>query len=348
MTTIVVTGRGAAAWMTAAWFAHRGGRVIVVEDGPAAVTALATRPSFTEFNRRMGIEVTGRPRLGTLYTGWGRGSYFHPLGTYGEDWDGVGFHHYWLRLQAGDPGRFSLETQAAKAGRFGDALTNGHHIDASAYITTLRNHFAIEVADQAEGDLHIDARKPEATTWRDGPDAALYTTITKQADGWSWRAPMGDHTLCGQTTAKPTFTPWQGKTVTLPMLEPFGDLGLHLIQTAIERLGEVMPGPIRPSIVDRYNADMTETWNSLHDFIGLRTGDMSDTLKSRLDMFALAGHIPVPHHEIFTEADWFAHLSGLGYISRAWHPIAGLASETDLRLRLARLRTRIDEQVSAL
>ncbi|ESQ87413.1 hypothetical protein ABAC460_18985 [Asticcacaulis sp. AC460] len=348
MTTIVVTGRGAAAWMAAAWFAHRGGGVTVVEDGPAAMTALATRSSFTDFNRAMGIEVVGTPRLGTLYSGWRR-DYFHPLGSYGEDWDGVGFHHYWLRLQAGDPGRFSLETQAAKAGRFGEGLTHGHHVDVVQWIASVRCRFPdIEIAGHAQGDLHIDAREPEVTTWTEGPDAALYTTITKQPDGWSWRAPMGDYTLCGQTTARPTFTPWQGKTVTLPRLEPFGDLGLHLIQTAIERLGEVMPGPIRPSIVDRYNADMAETWNALSDFIGLRTGDISDRLKSRLDMFALAGHIPVPHHEIFTEADWFAHLSGLGYIPRAWHPIAGLASETDLRLRLARLRTRIDEQVAAL
>jgi tryptophan halogenase len=91
----------------------------------------ATLPHIRGFVERLGIDEAAfmkathaTYKLGIDFRDFGRigESYVHPFGSFGEEFAGVGFHHYWLELQRqgrADPiGTYSLAVEAALANRF--------------------------------------------------------------------------------------------------------------------------------------------------------------------------------------------------------------------------------------
>ncbi len=133
---VVVLGGGTAGWMSAAGVAKLLpglAEVHLIESEDIGIVGVgeATLPHIRGFVERLGIDEAAfmkathaTYKLGIDFRDFGSigTSYIHPFGSFGEEVNGVGFHHYWLELQrqgmAGPIGDYSLAVQAAQANRF--------------------------------------------------------------------------------------------------------------------------------------------------------------------------------------------------------------------------------------
>ena len=133
---VVVLGGGTAGWMTAAGVAKllpglADVHLIESEDIGIVGVGEATLPHIRGFVERLGIDEAAfmkathaTYKLGIDFRDFGSigTSYIHPFGSFGEEVNGVGFHHYWLEMQrqgmAGPIGDYSLAVKAAQANRF--------------------------------------------------------------------------------------------------------------------------------------------------------------------------------------------------------------------------------------
>lgn len=133
---VVVLGGGTAGWMTAAGVARLLPdltQVQLVESEEIGIVGVgeATLPHIRGFIEKLGIDEAAFMKathatfkLGIDFRDFGRigESYVHPFGCFGEEAQGVGFHHYWLELarqgMARPLGDYSLAVAAAKANRF--------------------------------------------------------------------------------------------------------------------------------------------------------------------------------------------------------------------------------------
>ena len=133
---VVVLGGGTAGWMSAAALAKLLGDLVEVElvesqDIGIVGVGEATLPHIRGFVERLGIDEAAfmkathaTYKLGIDFRDFGRigESYVHPFGSFGEEFAGVGFHHYWLELQrqgrAGPLGSYSLAVEASLANKF--------------------------------------------------------------------------------------------------------------------------------------------------------------------------------------------------------------------------------------
>ncbi len=176
---IVIVGGGSAGWMTAAALAKslgaRNHDITLVESEDIGTVGVgeATIPGIRMFNDVLGIdedvfmrETQATFKLGIAFDGWRKAgaAYFHPFGNYGADMEGIAFTQYWLRqFKAGgsaDFGQYNVETEAARAGRFGrtpplapgpgpgpgpgpamqPAINYAFHFDAGLYAGFLRRY----------------------------------------------------------------------------------------------------------------------------------------------------------------------------------------------------------------
>jgi len=160
---VAIIGGGVEGWMTAAGLARAtGGRASLrlVETGPDPKGALSTLPSLRSFHALLGLDEAALMaatkatfKLGTRFTGWTPGTSFcNAFGELGASLEGVGFQHYWTRLQqaGGAPplDEFNLAAVMARSGRFSPpasdprsplaTLAYGLHLDAGAYVAVLR------------------------------------------------------------------------------------------------------------------------------------------------------------------------------------------------------------------
>jgi tryptophan halogenase len=161
--SIVIVGGGTAGWMCAAAFSR------FLDDGQRTITLVeseeigtigvgeATIPPIREFNQRIGVDerdfiaATGATiKLGIEFAGWGKAgeSYLHPFGDMGQDFEGVGFHQFWLKHRLGRVEDYFLSTALARRGRFAHPsadprsplgrLVYAYHFDAGLYAAYLR------------------------------------------------------------------------------------------------------------------------------------------------------------------------------------------------------------------
>ena len=133
---VVVLGGGTAGWMTAAGIAKllpEMAQVQLIESEEIGIVGVgeATLPHIRGFVEKLGINEAAFMKathatfkLGIDFRDFGRigESYIHPFGSFGEELNAVGFHHYWLELarhgEAPPIGAYSLAVAAAKANRF--------------------------------------------------------------------------------------------------------------------------------------------------------------------------------------------------------------------------------------
>ncbi|MHA6719344.1 tryptophan halogenase family protein [Sphingomonas sp. RS6] len=179
---VVIVGGGTAGWMAAAALSRilaGGGIAIEVIESEAIGTVgvgEATIPHIRYFNRLLGLDENDFVRrtaatfkLGIEFVDWGRlgDRYIHPFGSYGQEMEGLHFHHFWYR-QAQSGGalpldRYSLAIGAARGGKFQRpdpsrrnsplaTIAYAFQFDAARYARYLR-----EVAEAA-GTRRIEGR----------------------------------------------------------------------------------------------------------------------------------------------------------------------------------------------
>lgn len=210
-----------------------------------------------------------------------------------------------------------------------------------------------------------------------------YTRSTARAAGWQWRIPLQHRTgnglvycaahlsddaaadtllsnLDGPALADPRplrFVTgrrrefWRGNCVAIGLasgfLEPLESTSIHLVQSAIERVLQYLPGG-RPDsrAIAAYNRQTALEMEQIRDFIiahykATSRNDSAfwkqcaampvpDSLAARIDLFREAGRIFRDGTELFTEAGWVQVLLGQGVIPDAWHPLADQLSAAEL------------------
>ncbi len=163
---IVIVGGGTAGWMTAASLKHHFNNFMeihVIDSSEISTIGVgeATIPTIRNFYRQLGLRdldvmraTKATCKLGIQFNDWHKkgSSFIHPFGLYGQDLQGVEFHHFWLKLKqknmASDFGDYSLGVMLAKHNKFTLPAKNppstlsvfdwALHFDASLFATHMR------------------------------------------------------------------------------------------------------------------------------------------------------------------------------------------------------------------
>ena len=76
--------------------------------------------------------------------------------------------------------------------------------------------------------------------------------------------------------------------------------------------------------------------------------DIPASLQEKFDVFRARGEVMATHYELFKETSWYAVLTGQGLQPDSYHPVADAISEDELRLRLTRVRTGVQNRVNGM
>ena len=184
---VVIVGGGTAGWMAAAGLARilRDDQIKIrlIESEVIGTVGVgeATIPHIHYYNRLLGLDedefvrrTNATFKLGIEFVNWGRlgDRYIHPFGAYGQDMEGLHFHHFWLRHAKAGGGRplddYCMAILAARQGRFQrpdpskpnsplSAITYAFHFDASLYARYLRELAEAAGVVRTEGKItHVN------------------------------------------------------------------------------------------------------------------------------------------------------------------------------------------------
>jgi tryptophan 7-halogenase len=148
-------------------------------------------------------------------------------------------------------------------------------------------------------------------------------------------------------------------------LEPLESTSIHLIQIAIAKLLAMFPKErLNPRLIERYNDEMAFEYDHVKDFLiahyklteredtpfwrYVKHMDIPDSLEEKLEIFRTRGEVMARHAELFKETSWFAVLAGQGLRPESYHPVADAISEDELRLRLTKIRTGIQDRLKGM
>ncbi|NUS99368.1 MAG: tryptophan 7-halogenase [Sphingomonas sp.] len=211
-----------------------------------------------------------------------------------------------------------------------------------------------------------------------------YTQAIARKAGWQWRIPLqhrigNGHVFCsrhisedeatasllanldGEPMADPRtlrFTTgrrrkaWVRNVVAIGLssgfIEPLESTSIHLIQTAVNRLLELLPsGEISDAARESYNDRAAFEMERLRDFIvlhyhangrageafwdELRAMEIPGTLRTKMELFRSTGGIFPSADELFDLRGWVQVMIGQGVMPERWHPLADLLDEEKLR-----------------
>ena len=214
-----------------------------------------------------------------------------------------------------------------------------------------------------------------------------YTRTIARKAGWQWRIPLQHRigngyvfssrhisedeagatllgNLDGEAMAEPRVLrfkagkrrrSWVRNVVAVGLssgfLEPLESTSIHLIQTAANRLLDLLPrGEITHAVREEYNQRTDFEMSRIRDFIILhyhangRTGEplwdeirnveIPETLKGKLDLFRATGGIFREGDELFDVPGWVQVMVGQNVLPDQWHPIADQVAVDKLKLFL--------------
>ena len=210
------------------------------------------------------------------------------------------------------------------------------------------------------------------------------TRVIARKSGWQWRIPLqhrigNGHVFSsrhmsedeataillanvdGEAAGDPRtirFTPgirrktWIRNVVAIGLssgfIEPLESTSIHVIQTGIMRLLEVLPaGEINQATRDDYNARSRFEMERIRDFIifhyhfnqregdafwdGLRAMEVPKPLQHKIDQFRSSGRVIASFDELFDARAWIQVMIGQNLIPETYHPIADLLPEPRLK-----------------
>jgi tryptophan halogenase len=233
-----------------------------------------------------------------------------------------------------------------------------------------------------------------------GGEFTPYTRSTADAAGWRWRIPLQHRigngyvyssrhiddeaaaarlmaNLDGEAQADPRFLrfttgrrklPWNRNVVALGLasgfLEPLESTSIHLIQTAIIRLLNLLPiGGDDVVARDEYNRLTIQEMEHIRDFIILhyfingrsgplweacRAMSVPDSLHRKLEVFRSRGRVVQLPDELFAEASWIAVLLGQGVTPHGYEPMADARDPADVARRMAGMKNHIAKVVAQM
>jgi tryptophan halogenase len=202
-----------------------------------------------------------------------------------------------------------------------------------------------------------------------------YTQAMARSAGWQWRIPLQHRTgnglvycnsfisddeaasiLLANLDGKPLADPrpirftsgrratfWSHNCIALGLaagfMEPLESTSIHLVQSAIGRLLNVLPGDLArtASARDYFNRLSTIEWARIRDFIALhyyanrregafwdlcRNMPLPDTLAEKIALFRDAGLVIREEEELFLDDSWGQVMIGQGIIPDGWSPLA--------------------------
>ncbi len=131
-------------------------------------------------------------------------------------------------------------------------------------------------------------------------------------------------------------------------LEPLESTSIHLIQSGIVRLMKMFPNHgIDPAMVELYNAESKEEFETIRDFIilhyhvnerddsefwrDMRAMEIPDRLQQKIAAFSACGAVFNEQQDIFRDASWIEVMMGQGIMPRDYHPSADALPEARFR-----------------
>ncbi|WP_375419593.1 tryptophan halogenase family protein [uncultured Sphingomonas sp.] len=162
---------------------------------------------------------------------------------------------------------------------------------------------------------------------------------------------------------------WNGNVVALGLaagfVEPLESTSIHLIQRGVVTLMSLFPDRgFAAADVEQYNRLMDREFEQVRDFIILhyhqtrrddsafwnqvRTMDIPDSLRHRMDLFRSHGRVFVEPGDLFTESSWVAVMLGQGLRPQRLDPIAAAMPEADIAAQLDRMRNLVRRGVETM
>jgi tryptophan halogenase len=227
------------------------------------------------------------------------------------------------------------------------------------------------------------------------------TRVIARKSGWQWRIPLQHRTgnghvfssrhigedeatavllanLDGEPTGEPRtirFIPgirrksWVRNVVAIGLssgfIEPLESTSIHVIQTAINRLLDLLPaGEISEATRDDFNVRTRFEMERIRDFIifhyhanqregdafwdELRAMNVPELLQHKIDLFRSSGRVTASFDELFDARAWIQVMIGQNLMPESWNPIADQLPEPRLKEFLDGLERTHVEEVSSM
>lgn len=157
---------------------------------------------------------------------------------------------------------------------------------------------------------------------------------------------------------------WHKNVVALGLasgfLEPLESTSLFLVQSGLSRLIQFFPdAEFHQPDIDEHNRQACDELERIRDFVILhyhltqrddssfwrrvRTMSVPDTLSSKLQAFAHAGHLHALPRDLFADANWLQVLVGQGLQPRRHHPLADQLTDAECEFFLRKVHQRFSD-----
>lgn len=269
----------------------------------------------------------------------------------------------------------------------GQSIGGDFFVDCTGFRRLLLNALGARFEDWSD---HLPCDRAMAVATQADPDPLPYTRATADLAGWRWRIPLQQRTGNGlvyssaflsdaeaearlaagigdspleeprlitfQTgrVAEPWIKNCVGIGLSAGFIEPLESTGIHLIQSAVEKLVRLFPGQAcDPADTAEYNRQLKPEYEQIRDFIMLhyfaterddtafwrsrRHTALPQSLQEKIALFRSKGRIFRRDADLFSEDSWLAVMLGQGIMPRSYDSLVDRYPLPDLTRQLSRL-----------